>query len=54
MLHGDIDDGDRTRTDDLRITSAPYGDLTGPAESPESQNPRNIETSETEWNREDP
>jgi hypothetical protein len=40
--------GKRIRTLDLRIPSASLGDLAGSGESQKSQNPCNIETSETE------
>ncbi len=43
--------GERIRTVDLRIPSAPSRDL---AEPPESQNPQNIEIPETEGNTQDP
>ncbi len=46
--------GERIRTVDLRITSASSEDLTQTAESPEAQNPCNIETSEPEGKPEDP
>jgi hypothetical protein len=36
--------GERIRTVDLRITSAPSGNLTQTSESPESQNPNKSET----------
>ena len=39
---------------DRRITSASTGDLPQSAESPESQNPHKIETSQTEEDPEDP
>ncbi len=46
--------GDRTRTDDLCITSALSGNLPESAESSATQDPSKIETSETGCSEQDP